>query len=195
MEWSDVGVPVMGMAMGSLAASIVDNNQQRKLMKAIRTKSAIIQEEIMDAMAIQSDSIQKTLNRHEFLLMTLVRIGQLDIDLIQKIYERFDELDVNGHGQVLLTDVFEQYQGQDKRDETFNPLVRGMATKSKQNGKRRSKGYRTVDECKESRPDKDHMNIVNHVINIPDDYLIVTVWLEATFDWHHDDDIQYDEEI
>lgn len=103
--YAATGVPVMGMTMGRIAAYIVKKNHDNKLTRAIATKSSALERSVVDALAINES--HKSLTKHEFLVLTLVRVGLVDISVIGRIYDRFDELDVDEDGLLSYTEVFD----------------------------------------------------------------------------------------
>lgn len=95
------GVPVMGMAMGDIAGLMFESNEKARINAAIKSSSGthLLENKIMEALDL--DEGDRTLDKHEFLLATLVRLHIIDVDLVQQIFDRFDELNVTKSG--LLT--------------------------------------------------------------------------------------------
>jgi hypothetical protein len=150
------GIPVMGIVMGRIAAYIVKKNHDMRLTRAIAAKSSVLERNVIDALAI--DDTQKSLTKHEFLVLTLVRVGLVDINVIGRIYDRFDELDGDGDGLLSYAEVFEEgtaAEGYEKLDLTKNILHKQSSSTSISNSDTNSTsgdGSKGAESSPRSRP-------------------------------------------
>lgn len=99
-----IGVPVMGMAMGNIASSVVSHRYRRKIEEAIKSEPLILSGiELMKYLNRNLSNETKVLSKNDFLIYTLVRLDIIDVNLIAKIYERFDELDIESCGSLSVS--------------------------------------------------------------------------------------------
>lgn len=86
------GIPVMGIAVGELARIIIDAQEEHRRELDLRARYCKEEIEMMECLGISGGD--KKVNKFEFMLLTLARLGVVDTDLINRVYRRFDELDV-----------------------------------------------------------------------------------------------------
>eukprot|EP00597_Dinobryon_sp_UTEXLB2267_P002454 CAMPEP_0170081696 /NCGR_PEP_ID=MMETSP0019_2-20121128/17490_1 /TAXON_ID=98059 /ORGANISM="Dinobryon sp., Strain UTEXLB2267" /LENGTH=172 /DNA_ID=CAMNT_0010296237 /DNA_START=529 /DNA_END=1047 /DNA_ORIENTATION=+ len=106
------GVPMMGMAMGSIASIIVDMNRTEKLHTYLRDELneeeyillTRLQEsnftgdtQIKRQKSMEETNVQKPMTLHEYLLFSLVRCDVVSIETIAIIAEHFKTLDTDGN--------------------------------------------------------------------------------------------------
>lgn len=113
------GIPVMGMAMGTIAASIASTNQNKKTIETIYAKVSVLEEAVFRE--LQFHCHDGNLSRNEFMILILLRLGAIDTDLIEKIYRRFDELDVAKMGEISFRDLLEMHRR--RSSATMNPIL------------------------------------------------------------------------
>lgn len=120
--WASLGVPVMGLAMGSIAASVVSTNQNKKTLAIIYSPISGNEEKVFSELQINAN--EKYLNKDEFLLLVLLRLGAVDTQLIKQIYERFNELDTDELGEISYRDLLEIKR---RNSIAMNPMLASTA--------------------------------------------------------------------
>lgn len=118
--FSAIGVPLMGIAMGSIAGFLVSSGDVDHAKDAIC--AAVTKEELdmlQEYNLIDDDGI---IEKSEFVVLCMVRTG-VDPKLIGLIVERFNELDVDGQGDLSLEEILEASQKlaeEEEREEAEN---------------------------------------------------------------------------
>ena len=100
--FAGLGVPLMGVAMGTLAGFFISTGDINTTMDQIRED--ITKEEVdmlIDLGLADKGAIDKT----EFIVLCMVRTGAADPLLIKLIKEYFDLLDEDGSGDLDLTEI------------------------------------------------------------------------------------------
>ena len=108
--YSCTGIPVMGIAVGELARLLIEGNAKARIERDIKAKYVKTEIEMMKTLGIENE--MRKVNKYEFLLLTLARLHIVDNFLINRIYKRFEELDVLKDNYLsygeLLEEVFPQ---------------------------------------------------------------------------------------
>ena len=104
------GVPVFGLALGQLAGILVERYQRQKQRAALEYQFS--ESEWAYCNKIGADD--GVVDRSEFLIVTLLKMGALDRETLDTINERFDELDVDGNGSFTKNEmhamlIFDKY--------------------------------------------------------------------------------------
>lgn len=97
------GSPLMGMVMGSVATGMVASAREKKAQKVITSKLSSVEQETFEE--IELFDHDGKLNREEYLLLTLLRLKVVDMGLVNEIYNRFDQLDVDKEGLISYADL------------------------------------------------------------------------------------------
>ena len=91
-----VGVPIFGMCLGQGAAVLVSRYTAQKTKEKVNMDITAAEFQYAEALGNNDGQI----DRYEFLQMSLLRLGVVDLDLLEMINDRFDELDVLNDGNI-----------------------------------------------------------------------------------------------
>ncbi|KAJ1412182.1 hypothetical protein B484DRAFT_402408 [Ochromonadaceae sp. CCMP2298] len=105
---SALGVPLMGLAMASIAAMVITIGDPDEAKNTIAKK--VTMEELKMMHKFDLDDGDGEISRAEFILLCSVRLGALSPDLIGMINERFKILDVSGDGNLSHAEILEDPQ-------------------------------------------------------------------------------------
>jgi hypothetical protein len=103
-----VGIPVMGAAMAGLASLFLDLGSVDQACKEIRHPISEEEVNMLGALGI-ADSIEE-LDKLEFLVLCIVRIGSVSPDLVKFILEYFQELDTDHSGKLSIIELTNRFK-------------------------------------------------------------------------------------
>lgn len=117
--YSAFGVPLMGIAMAGLTKIIMERSSNiDNRVEAIKEPVTERELKMMETFGLANDD--GIIDRTEFVLLCMVRIGAVDPDLIQFIMDYFDELDEDKSGTLSIEEIV----GSPKSTETFGDIVK-----------------------------------------------------------------------
>ena len=93
-----VGAPLMAISCGVLAHNISMYGKAAKMMSKINAPMTEDELVMMNHLDLEDDD--GYIDRAEFAILVLVRIGALNPDLIGALFERFYEIDADGKGNI-----------------------------------------------------------------------------------------------
>ena len=93
-----VGAPLMAISCGVLAHNISMYGKAAKMMSKINAPMTEDELVMMNHLDLEDDD--GYIDRAEFVILVLVRIGALNPDLISVLFERFYEIDTDGKGNI-----------------------------------------------------------------------------------------------
>jgi hypothetical protein len=105
---SALGVPLMGLAMASIAAMVITIRDPDEAKNTIAKKVTL--EELKMMQKFNLDDGDGEISRAEFILLCSVRLGALFPDLIGIINERFKILDVDHDGNLSYAEILKDPQ-------------------------------------------------------------------------------------
>mmetsp|Transcript_30508 Transcript_30508/g.65723 ORF Transcript_30508/g.65723 Transcript_30508/m.65723 type:complete len:333 (+) Transcript_30508:92-1090(+) len=105
---SALGVPLMGLAMASIAAMVITIGDPDEAKNTIAKK--VTMEELKMMHKFDLDDGDGEISRAEFILLCSVRLGALSPDLIGMINERFKILDVSRDRNLSHAEILEDPQ-------------------------------------------------------------------------------------
>lgn len=96
-----VGVPLFGVCIGTLGSMLSEKEEARVLAEKITAKISHSELEFIDRIGTNDGQI----DRFEFRIMSFLRIGALDMDLLKVIDSQFDLIDSDDSGAVTNAEV------------------------------------------------------------------------------------------
>ena len=93
-----IGAPLMAISCGVLAHNISMYGKTAKMMSKIHTP--MTEDELVMLRHLDLENGDGYIDRAEFVILVLVRIGALNPDMIGALFERFHEIDADGKGNV-----------------------------------------------------------------------------------------------
>lgn len=101
------GIPLMALAMGTLAGFFIasPSGNLELIMKQVQEEVTEEELEMLGSFKLDLDDDKDSLNKGEFLILAMVRIGAASPDLIQTINAYFDELDVDGSKSLDIDEL------------------------------------------------------------------------------------------
>jgi hypothetical protein len=101
------GIPLMALAMGTFAGFFISNpsGNLERIMEQVQEEVTEEELKMLDSFNLDLDDDKTSLNKGEFLILSMVRIGAAGPDLIQTINAYFDELDVDGSKSLDIDEL------------------------------------------------------------------------------------------
>ena len=101
--FSAFGVPIMGVAMATLASFFIETGSIEETMEQIREE--VTKEEIDMMQSLGLADSDGEIDKAEFLVLCMVRTGAADPALVKLIQQYFDLLDADGSGTLNFKEV------------------------------------------------------------------------------------------
>lgn len=101
--FSAIGVPLMGLAMGTIGQSLMGHDTMEDVEAVLN--SPISKVELDDMKAIHGIGFEREINKHEFILLSAVRLGYLDPDAISHMCRKYDSFKRDNSGQLTYDDL------------------------------------------------------------------------------------------
>ena len=103
--FSALGVPIMGVAMASIATMIIDTGNIEDIKSTIEAK--VTHEELSMMRKFNLENNDGVIDRAEYIILCMVRMGT-DPQIIQFVSERFNKLDIDGGGTLDIKEILEE---------------------------------------------------------------------------------------
>lgn len=103
-----IGFPVMSIALGILVGVFMEAPEDKAIYEKIVADVTPAEVEFMKLFSI--DDGDGTIDKKEFIILTVVRIGSISPMLVKKIHKRFKELDRRHIGKIYYSDIVEDYE-------------------------------------------------------------------------------------
>ena len=97
-----LGVPIMGVAMATVARGLVSHGDMEATKELIREEVTAEELEMLHKFGLEDGDGQ--IDRSEFIILCMVRTGT-DPNLVKYISERFTELDEDGGGTLTVEEI------------------------------------------------------------------------------------------
>jgi hypothetical protein len=107
--YAAIGVPIMSIAGGGIAHEISSLNERDRIEEQI--SSHLTEEEFVMMKFVGIEDDDGFIDRGEFIILILVRLGVLKPDVLRVIMARFTALDVKNEGFILHKDITNVYVG------------------------------------------------------------------------------------
>lgn len=143
-----LGVPLMGVAMATLAGFFIETGDIKTTMSQIRED--ITADEIDMLVDLDLADADGTIDKTEFIILCMVRTGAADPLLIKLIKEYFDILDEDGSGDLDLKEI------------TASAKEVAQHTRERVANSNRADGGRGVQRRLSIQDIKDQATVVNH---------------------------------
>ncbi len=101
--FSALGVPLMGLAMATVAKGLISTEDISDTMAEIRKDVTIEEVAMLTELGLADDSGE--IDKAEFILLCVIRIGAADPMILQLIGEYFDVLDDDGSGSLSMDEI------------------------------------------------------------------------------------------
>lgn len=120
--FSALGVPLMGLAMGVIGQSFIGHDTMEDVEAVLN--SPISKVELDTMRAIHGIGFQREINKHEFILLSAVRLGYLDPDAISHMCAKYDSFRRDAQGQLTYDDLVKDTSARktDNGVEMKNPI-------------------------------------------------------------------------
>lgn len=100
------GIPVMALAMGTLAGFFIESNTIEETLQQIR--EPVDETEVQMLTDFELANNDGEIDKSEFIILCMIRTGAASPHLIKLINEYFDELDSDGSGSLSLAEICKQ---------------------------------------------------------------------------------------
>jgi hypothetical protein len=100
------GVPIAAAALGNLASKITDPYRAKRTDSMIH--SPFDDDERVLLQHLNPDT-NETFDKYEYLVFLLVRGGKLDVELLKRVFEKFEELDFDNEGRISISNLIMRY--------------------------------------------------------------------------------------
>lgn len=97
------GVPMFGLVVGQSANIFIDQYIEADALK--RLKAPITREEFNQVKGLFSNDGSESVNRCEFFILEMIRLGNLDDHQIDRIRSEFEERDTSANGKISWTEI------------------------------------------------------------------------------------------
>lgn len=105
------GVPIFAAALGAMANWLVDRHVERQQARQVNQLLTPLEfEQVMNLQHTQTLGGEEMVNFAEFLQVHLLRLGACDVPLLKIIHKQFDQLDINGDGQISHDELHQRWQ-------------------------------------------------------------------------------------
>ena len=112
--FSALGVPIMGVAMASIATMIIDTGNIDDIKSTIEAK--VTHEELSMMRKFNLENDDGVIDRAEYIILCMVRMGT-DPQIIQFVSERFNKLDIDGGGTLDIKEILEEHHNPNENEE------------------------------------------------------------------------------
>ena len=120
-----VGAPLMAISCGVLAHNISMHGKAAKIVSKINTP--MTEDELVMLRHLDLEDDDGYIDRAEFVILVLVRIGALNPDMIGALFERFHEIDIDGKGNVTYDSLVKRESFAGSTNEIPKSFVRSMS--------------------------------------------------------------------
>jgi hypothetical protein len=107
--YAALGVPVMAMAMGTLASFFIHSNSIEDTLEQIREPVDETEVQMLTDFDIANNDGE--IDKAEFIILCMVRTGAASPHLIKLIMEYFNELDKDGSGSLSIEEICRKASG------------------------------------------------------------------------------------
>ena len=101
------GVPIAASALGNLASKITEPYQLKRVDAMI--DAPFDEEERMLLEYLNATDGNRFFDKQEYLIFLLVRGGLLDVDVLRRIYDKFEHLDIDSKGKISIAELIAKY--------------------------------------------------------------------------------------
>ena len=133
-----VGAPLMAISCGVLAHNISMHGKAAKIMSKINTP--MTEDELVMLRHLDLEDDDGYIDRAEFVILVLVRIGALNPDMIGALFERFHEIDNDGKGNVSYDKLVKRESFAGSTNEIPKSFVRSMSRSFKRSNSTATEG-------------------------------------------------------
>jgi Ca2+-binding EF-hand superfamily protein len=120
-----LGVPIMGVAMATLADFFISGNNIDDTIKKVKERVTEKEVDMLSEFALADDDGK--IDKAEFLILCVIRIGAADSNLIKTIIAHFDTLDTSGDGTLSMDEICErvavQHQAERRASKKSTPSL------------------------------------------------------------------------
>merc|ERR1712007_11571 len=97
------GVPMFGLVVGQSANIFIDQYIEADALKRLR--GPITRDEFNTVKSLFSNDNSESVNRCEFFILEMMRLGNLDDHQINRIRSEFEERDTTGNGKISWDEI------------------------------------------------------------------------------------------
>ena len=133
-----VGAPLMAISCGVLAHNISMHGKAAKMISKINTP--MTEDELVMLRHLDLENDDGYIDRAEFVILVLVRIGALNPDMIGALFERFHEIDNDGKGNVSYNKLVKRESFAGSTNEIPKSFVRSMSRSFKRSNSTATEG-------------------------------------------------------
>lgn len=120
------GVPLMGIAMATLASFFIDVGSIEEALHEIKAPVSEVEIDMLTEFGLADEDGE--IDRCEFIVLCMVRIGAASPELIKLIEDYFDELDADKNGKLSIEEIL---KSRDRADAAVNMLLHKVTTRMK----------------------------------------------------------------
>eukprot|EP00602_Paraphysomonas_sp_CaronLab_P011003 CAMPEP_0185020974 /NCGR_PEP_ID=MMETSP1103-20130426/3622_1 /TAXON_ID=36769 /ORGANISM="Paraphysomonas bandaiensis, Strain Caron Lab Isolate" /LENGTH=812 /DNA_ID=CAMNT_0027552209 /DNA_START=188 /DNA_END=2626 /DNA_ORIENTATION=- len=141
--YAATGVPLMALSLGLILSMLILAPEDLSLLDKLSAPITTEEIEFMTTFGLEDGD--GTIDKREFTVLTVVRIGAASPELIREINERFRMLDRRNHGQIKCDDIIHERRKRRLSSQyIFSSLSRKMSTFT------RSKVHNSEEETEKS---------------------------------------------